>query len=149
MQRTRVRGGSDSVLPLIAGRAGSVHEPAAGRSAPPPDAGRRRAGDQHAGNEPATSTRGTPMARKSENTSRPIFHAPMLIDWTEERLQALSQEQLLNLLDNLDRQKKIGRLQETDAAAMDQRISALLTKASATKRRKQLAQDDAAAVAES
>ena len=88
------------------------------------------------------------MARKSENTSRPIFHAPMLIDWTEERLQALSQAQLLNLLDNLDRQRKIGRLQEADAAAMDQRISALLTKASATKRRKQLAVD-AAAVAES
>jgi hypothetical protein len=88
------------------------------------------------------------MARKSENTSRPIFHAPMLIDWTEERLQALSQQQLLNLLDNLDRQKKIGRLQEADAAAMDQRISALLTKASATKRRKLLAVD-AAAVAES
>jgi hypothetical protein len=88
------------------------------------------------------------MARKSENTPRPIFHAPMLIDWTEERLQALSQEQLLNLLDNLDRQKKIGRLQETDAAAMNQRISALLTKASATKRRKQLAVE-AAAVAES
>jgi hypothetical protein len=72
----------------------------------------------------------------------------MLIDWTEERLQALSQQQLLNLLDNLDRQKKIGRLQEADAAAMDQRISALLTKASATKRRKLLAVD-AAAVAES
>jgi hypothetical protein len=88
------------------------------------------------------------MARKSENTSRPIFHAPMLIDWTEERLQALSQEQLLNLLDNLDRQKKIGRLQEADAAAMDQRISALLTKTSTTKRRKQLAHDAAAVGAE-
>jgi hypothetical protein len=89
------------------------------------------------------------MARKSENTSRPIFHAPMLIDWTDERLQALSQEQLLNLLGNLDRQKKIGRLPDSVAAAMDQRISALLTKTSTTKRRKQLAVDAATVAAES
>jgi hypothetical protein len=86
------------------------------------------------------------MARKSENTSRPIFHAPMLLDWTDERLQALSQEQLLNLLGNLDRQRKIGRLPQSVATTMEERISALLTTSSRTKRRKQLAVD---AVAES
>jgi hypothetical protein len=88
------------------------------------------------------------MARKSENTPRPIFHAPMLLDWTDERLQALSQEQLLNLLGNLDRQRKIGRLPQSVATTMEQRISALLTTSSQTKRRKQLAVDAAAESAE-
>lgn len=77
------------------------------------------------------------MARKSDNPSRPIFHAPMLVDWTEERLAALSQEQLLTLLDNLARQQAIGRLSATTAATIEPRISALLSKRSQTKRRKQ------------
>jgi len=78
-----------------------------------------------------------PMARKSDSSPKPIFHSPMLIDWSEERLRALSQEQLLNLLGNLDHQKKIGRLPEVVATEIEQRISALLTTASSTKRRKQ------------
>lgn len=89
------------------------------------------------------------MARKSESTSKPIFHAPMLIDWTDEKLQALSQEQLLNLLGNLDHQTTIGRLPKSVATTMEQRISTLLTAASKTKRRKQkIAVDAAAEVAE-
>lgn len=88
------------------------------------------------------------MTRKSYNATRPIFHAPMLIDWTDEKLQTLSQEQLLNLLGNLDRQRKIGRLPESVAVPMDQRISALLTTSSNTKRRKQLAAEHGAAAME-
>jgi hypothetical protein len=81
------------------------------------------------------------MARKSTTASKPIFHAPMLLDWTDEKLQALSQDQLLSLLENLDRQRSIGRLPEHTAAALDQRITSLLTGRSGAKRRKQLAEN--------
>lgn len=81
------------------------------------------------------------MVRKSAVASKPIFHAPMRLDWTDEKLQTLSQEQLLNLLENLDRQRSIGRLSENIAAAFDQRISALLTGRNGTRRRKQVSED--------
>jgi hypothetical protein len=88
------------------------------------------------------------MVRKSASASQPVFHAPMRIDWTDEKLQTLSQEQLLNLLDNLDRQRKIGRLSLGAAAAIDQRIAALLTGRNGAKRRKQMLEVDAAASVE-
>ena len=59
----------------------------------------------------------------------------MLLDWTEERLRTLDQDQLLNLLANLDHQRAIGRLSEATAVVLDQRISALLTKRNGAKRR--------------
>ncbi len=68
----------------------------------------------------------------------------MRFDWTDEKLQTLSQEQLLNLLENLDRQRAIGRIPESTAATIDQRISSLLTGRNGAKRRKQVA--DAAAL---
>ena len=61
------------------------------------------------------------MVRKSASAGPPIPHAPMRLDWTEDRLRTLSQEQLLNLLANLDRQRRIGRVSSTEAAAVDQR----------------------------
>jgi hypothetical protein len=88
------------------------------------------------------------MARKSASASQPIFHAPMRIDWTDEKLQTLSQEQLLNLLENLDRQRKIGRVQAGAAASMDQRIAALLMGRNGAKRRKQAWEVGADAAAE-
>jgi hypothetical protein len=88
------------------------------------------------------------MVRKSAGTTPPIFHAPMRIDWTDEKLQTLSQEQLLNLLENLDRQRKIGRVQAGAAASMDQRIAALLTGRNGAKRRKQASEVGADAAAE-
>jgi ribonuclease HIII len=63
----------------------------------------------------------------------------MRFDWTGEKLQALSQEQLLNLLENLDRQRAIGRIPEGAAEGIDQRIAALLTKPNARRRSKALA----------
>jgi hypothetical protein len=68
----------------------------------------------------------------------------MRFDWTDEKLQTLSQEQLLNLLENLDRQRAIGRIPESTAAAVEQRIAPLLTSRNGAKRRKQVA--DAAAL---
>jgi hypothetical protein len=67
----------------------------------------------------------------------------MLLDWTEEKLRALDQDQLLNLLGNLDQQRAIGRMGTEAAAQLEQRISALLTGRNATKRRKQVAQQQA------
>lgn len=79
------------------------------------------------------------MTRKSEHAIRPVFHAPLRIDWTDDKLQTLSQEQLLSLLDNLDRQRTIGRIPLDAAETLDRRISALLTGRNGSKRRKQLA----------
>jgi hypothetical protein len=80
------------------------------------------------------------MVRNSAGASKPTFHAPMRLDWTDEKLQSLSQEQLLNLLENLDHQRAIGRVPEGAAATVDQRISSLLTSRNSAKRRKQVAQ---------
>lgn len=66
-------------------------------------------------------------------------HAPMLLDWTEEKLRLLDQDQLLNLLENLDRQRAIGRVGAAAADVLDQRITALLTGRAALKRRKDVA----------
>ena len=79
------------------------------------------------------------MAGNSNRTGKPTFHAAMRFDWTDEKLQILSQEQLLSLLDNLDRQRAIGRIPESTAAAIDRRIASLLTVRNNTKRRKQTA----------
>ena len=67
----------------------------------------------------------------------------MRFAWTDEKLQTLTQEQLLNLLENLDRQRAIGRIPESTAATIEQRIASLLTSRNSAKRRKQVA--DAAA----
>ena len=79
--------------------------------------------------------RGTTAAPK-------IIHSPMLLDWTEERLRTLDQDQLLNLLANLDHQRAIGRLSEATAVVLDQRISALLTKRNGAKRRSDVSRLD-------
>jgi len=63
----------------------------------------------------------------------------MRLDWTAEKLQALSQEELLNLLDNLDHQLAIGRIPQDVAAALEARIVPLLTLRNGAKRRKQVA----------
>lgn len=89
------------------------------------------------------------MARNSNKPIKPAFHAPMRLDWTDEKLATLSQEQLLTLLDNLDQQGLIGRVNERDARLLDQRITALLTRANGTKRRKKLAAAAEQAVADS
>jgi hypothetical protein len=79
------------------------------------------------------------MAGNSNSAGRPTFHAPMRFDWTDEKLQTLSQEQLLSLLENLDRQRVIGRIPENTAAGIDRRIASLLTVRNSAKRRKRTA----------
>lgn len=80
------------------------------------------------------------MVRNPAGPGKPTFHAPMRFDWTDEKLQTLSQEQLLNLLENLDHQRAIGRVAEDAAATIDQRITSLLTGRNGSKRRKQVAE---------
>ena len=63
----------------------------------------------------------------------------MRLDWTDEKLQALSQEQLLNLLDNLNQQLAIGRLPQDMASELEPRIASLLTHRNGAKRRKRVA----------
>jgi hypothetical protein len=79
------------------------------------------------------------MARQFSKPPKPVFHAPMRLDWTAEKLGALSQDQLLNLLDNLDLQRASGRISDEDATVLDQRIAALLSRANGAKRRKKVA----------
>jgi hypothetical protein len=67
----------------------------------------------------------------------------MRLDWTDERMRTLDQDQLLNLLANLDHQRAIGRLSEATAVVLDQRISALLTKRNGAKRRSDVSRVDA------
>lgn len=81
------------------------------------------------------------MSKRSPARSTPVppvFHAPVRIDWSDEKLAALSQPELLTLLDNLDQQRSIGRLADSDASALDTRIVALLSRASRTRRNKTL-----------
>lgn len=65
-------------------------------------------------------------------------HTPMLLDWTEEKLRLLDQDQLLSLLENLDHQRRIGRVSEAVGTELDQRITSLLTGRYGTKRRKEV-----------
>ena len=76
---------------------------------------------------------------------KPIIHTPMRLEWTDEKLQALSQEQLLTLLENLDHQRAIGRIGDSAGAPLDQRIAALLTDRGIVRRRKRMVAATAAA----
>lgn len=76
------------------------------------------------------------MGRNLPTFNKAVFHAPMLLDWTDEKLLLLDQDQLLNLLQNLDKQRASGRIGSEVAEPLEQRITALLTKRNATKRRK-------------
>jgi predicted RNase H-like nuclease len=67
------------------------------------------------------------MAKGSSRTPPPVFQSPILLEWTDEKLQQLDQQQLLNLIDNLARQRTIGRLKDAEADALKQRIAPLVT----------------------
>jgi hypothetical protein len=73
------------------------------------------------------------MSRGTSAAPR-VVHSPLLLDWTEEKLRTLDQDQLLNLLANLDHQRAVGRLSEATAEVLDKRITAFLTKRNSAKR---------------
>lgn len=67
---------------------------------------------------------------------KPVFHAPLLIRWTEDKLRLLDQDQLLNLLANLDRQRAIGRIDNDAGAVLERDIVSLLDRRNGAARRK-------------
>ena len=69
---------------------------------------------------------------------KPVFHAPMLIRWTDDKLRLLDQDQLLNLLANLDQQRAIGRIGDEAASVLERDIAALLSGRNGKARRKQM-----------
>jgi hypothetical protein len=69
---------------------------------------------------------------------KPVFHAPMLLHWTEDKLQLLDQDQLLNLLANLDHQRAIGRISNEAGAVLERDIVARLDRRNGASRRKQM-----------
>jgi hypothetical protein len=77
------------------------------------------------------------------NVPKPVFHAPLLLRWTEDKLRLLDQEQLLNLLANLDHQRAIGRIANDDGAVLERDIVALLDRRNGAARRKRLAAETA------
>jgi hypothetical protein len=79
------------------------------------------------------------MANASARPPQPVFQAPILLQWTDEKLQQLDQQQLLNLLDNLSHQREIGRLKDVDAHALEQRIVPLVTGRKGSDLRKRMA----------
>jgi len=55
-----------------------------------------------------------------------VFQPPSQLIWTDEKLAALSKEQLLNLFDNLQTQRESGRVMPQAADELEQLITARL-----------------------
>ena len=67
-----------------------------------------------------------------------------LVDCLHSALAALDQDQLLSLLANLDQQRAIGRIGDSDADALEARMTRLLSGRHLTKRRKLVADKEPA-----
>jgi hypothetical protein len=57
---------------------------------------------------------------------RPVFHTPTQMDWTDDKLATLSEDQLVTLLGNLRTQRESGRVKEDTADDLARRINARL-----------------------
>ena len=79
------------------------------------------------------------MKTRKPTVAAPVFHAPLRMDWNDEKLGRLDQDQLLVLLANLDHQRAIGRLDDVTATPLEARITALLSGRHLSARRKQVA----------
>lgn len=64
--------------------------------------------------------------RKSPPAPKPVFQTPTQMNWTDEKLAALSSDQLVTLLRNLDVQRAAGRVQDDTADDLTKRIFARL-----------------------
>jgi len=76
--------------------------------------------------------------RKGSQSISKVFQPPSQMSWTDEKLAALSKEQLLNLLDNLQTQRESGRVTPQAADEVARLIRARLP-ASVLKRRQKAA----------
>lgn len=87
------------------------------------------------------------MAKGNVQATQREFHTPILLEWTDERLRQLDQEQLLNLLHNLAHQRQIGRLKADTALMLEERIAPLVAGRKGSELRKRLAKQAAEAKA--
>jgi hypothetical protein len=78
-----------------------------------------------AGRRAATLFTGHAM-RKSPAAPKPVFHTPTQMNWTDEKLAALSSDQLVTLLRNLHVQRSSGRVLDETADDLTKRIYARL-----------------------
>ncbi len=74
--------------------------------------------------------------RKSNQAVAKVFLPPSEMNWTDEKLAALSKEQLLNLFENLQTQRESGRVTAQAADDLARNISALLPAKALVGRRK-------------
>jgi hypothetical protein len=74
--------------------------------------------------------------RKSSHAAAKVFLPPTQMDWTDEKLAALSKEQLVNLFANLKIQRDTGRVSEQVAEDISRRIAERLPATVFTVRRK-------------
>lgn len=76
------------------------------------------------------------MSKAKNVPLRPVFTPPSRIVWTDERLDALGKEQLMNLLGNLETQRSSGRISDATATDLDVRIRSRLPARAALRRRR-------------
>lgn len=76
--------------------------------------------------------------RKSHQSIAKVFLPPSLMNWTDEKLAALSDEQLLSLLENLKTQRESGRVHAEIADDVTRRITERLPAKALAVRRKRL-----------
>jgi len=66
------------------------------------------------------------MRKSAIKPPKPVFHTPTQMDWTDDKLAALSNDQLVTLLGNLRTQRASGRVKEDTADELAKRIYARL-----------------------
>lgn len=76
--------------------------------------------------------------RKSNQTIAKVFQPPSQLNWTDDKLATLSDEQLLNLFQNLKTQREAGRVTEEAADDLSRRIAERLPAKALVVRRKRL-----------
>ena len=64
--------------------------------------------------------------RKNPAAPKPVFHTPTQMNWTDDKLAALSSDQLVTLLRNLHVQRSSGRVLDETADELTKRIYARL-----------------------
>ena len=66
------------------------------------------------------------MSKHKKQPAKPVYTPPSQLVWSEERLAALDEKQLVTLLENLQTQRESGRINSETAADVEERIKARL-----------------------
>ncbi len=76
------------------------------------------------------------MSKAKNLVPKPVYVAPSLVVWTDERLAGLDKTQLANLLENLQAQRSSGRVSEAIADDLAARIRSRLPARSVARRKR-------------